>query len=366
MAEARAVVLTGERHLEVRALPLPDSAPEDGALLAVEASGICGSDHEFYTGGAVRSGYGEYPMVIGHEPVGRIAAIGPVAERRWGLAAGDRVAVEPYVPCGFCPACRAGTHRRCRDRFTYASVPITIGSGLWGGFAQYMELRPNTILHRVPDEMSVEDAVLFNPVGAGLDWVLNGGGVKPGDRVVILGAGQRALAAVAAASLVAAREILVTARRPGLNVDLARDFGASAAVLVGSDHAKNVETILGALSGPIDVVVDLVPRDPATVSLAVDLVRPGGRVVLAGIKGPGVVSEVICDRVILREVELVGVLGVSSPAFEQAIALVASARFPFERLHTATLGLDDVEKAILAIGGETPGSRPIHLTVVPI
>ena len=358
-------MLVDDYQLEILDLSVPDRAPPAGALLAVEASGICGSDHEFYTGGARRSGYGEYPMVLGHEPVGHIEAIDDDARRRWGLDIGDRVAVEPYVPCGSCSSCLAGNHRRCRQRFTYASVPLSVGSGLWGGFAEVMELRPNTVLHRVPDELSVEDAVLFNPVGAGLEWVVRAGGVGPGARVAILGAGQRGLACVAAASVAGAREIIVTARREGPELALARALGATSVVVTGGHDDHGLHAILDTAGGPIDVVVDLVPRDPETVALAVDLVRPGGRVVLAGIKGPEVTTSLPIDRVVLREIQLAGVLGVSSWAYAEAIALVAARRFPLHLLHTATLGLDGVEDAIRAIGGETAGPRPVHVTIVP-
>jgi threonine dehydrogenase-like Zn-dependent dehydrogenase len=359
------MVLVEERQLELRELPVPDAAPPGGALLAVEACGMCGSDHEFFTGGAVRAGYGAFPMVIGHEPVGRIEAIDPDAARRWGVAAGDRVAIEAYVPCGSCEACRAGTHRRCRDRFSYASVPVSVGSGLWGGFAEVMELRPNTIVHRLPDQLTPEDAVLFNPVGAGFDWTARVGGVGPGDRVIVLGTGQRGLACVAAASFVGAAEIVATSRRDGRELALAKAMGATATVAVGGLEDGGLGAVRAAMSGPADVVIDLVPRNTTTVQMASALVRPGGRVVLAGIKGPGRRGELVIDDVVLREVQLVGVLGVSSWAFREAIRLVASNRFPFSAMHTATIGLEDVTQAILAIGGETTGERPLHITVTP-
>lgn len=362
---ARAVVLEGERQLKIRELPVPDEPPPGGALLAVEACGMCGSDYEFYTGGAVRSGYGSYPMVIGHEPVGRIRAIGAEAALRWQLAEGDRVAVEPYVPCGSCDACLSGHHRRCRHRFTYASAPLGIGSGLWGGFAEVMELRPNTVLHRIEDGLSPQDAVLFNPVGAGIEWTLRTGGVGPGDRVVVLGTGQRGLACVAAAALVSAGEIVATSRRDGPELDLASALGATATVAVAGMADGGLAAIRAVLSAGADVVIDLVPRDPRTVELACELTRPGGRVVLAGIKGPGRRGELRVDDVVLRELELVGVLGVSSWAYGEAIRLVTSGRFPFSSVHTATLGLPEVEEGIRAIGREIDGPRPVHLTVVP-
>ncbi len=104
----RAIVQTAPRSLEMRTLPLPKIGPEDG-LLQIEACGICGSDYEQYQGALpVR-----FPVIPGHEPVGRIVQIGADAARRWGVGIGDRVAVEPLIPCGFCRNCITGTYRLC-------------------------------------------------------------------------------------------------------------------------------------------------------------------------------------------------------------------------------------------------------------
>src|ERR1700675_4446481 len=93
----RAVVQTGTRSLEMRELPLPEIGADD-ALLRVEACGICGSDYEQFAGALpVR-----FPVIPGHEPVGRIAEIGANAAKKWGVAVGDRVSVEALVPCGQC------------------------------------------------------------------------------------------------------------------------------------------------------------------------------------------------------------------------------------------------------------------------
>src|SRR5438045_6976147 len=100
---ARALVLEGPRRLVPRELPLPTLAPDEG-LLRVEACGLCGTDHEQYTG-VLPVGS---PFVPGHEVVGVLDAVGPEAAERWGLAAGDRVAVEVFRSCRECDRCRAG------------------------------------------------------------------------------------------------------------------------------------------------------------------------------------------------------------------------------------------------------------------
>ena len=105
---ATAMVLAAPHTLQARELPLPEIGDDD-ALLRVEACGLCGTDHEQYSG-QLHPGH---PFVPGHEAVGVIEEIGPAAERRWGVSRGQRVAVEVFQSCRECDACRSGAYRRC-------------------------------------------------------------------------------------------------------------------------------------------------------------------------------------------------------------------------------------------------------------
>ena len=121
--------------------------PDDG-LLRVEAYGICGSDVEQYRG---NMGQQQQPFVPGHEPLGIIEEIGERAAERWGVQPGDRVAVEILVPCRSCQLCLTGRYQSCRHRIgvTGASTRRNAGPASWGGFAEYIYLHPNAILHKV-------------------------------------------------------------------------------------------------------------------------------------------------------------------------------------------------------------------------
>src|SRR5947208_3881910 len=107
MAMARALVLEAPRRLTERSLPLP-AIGDDDALLRVEACGLCGTDHEQWSGSLAAG----FAFVPGHEAVGVIECIGAGAAARWGVQAGDRVAVEVVQSCGACPPCRAGAADR--------------------------------------------------------------------------------------------------------------------------------------------------------------------------------------------------------------------------------------------------------------
>ena len=128
---------------------------DDGALLRVEACGICGSDYEQYEG-VLRT---PLPVIPGHEPLGMIEAIGDRAARRWGVDVGDRVAVESMISCRFCRALPRRRATTCARRG--ASTPTCRSReppGLWGAYAEYMYLDPNSIVHRIDPASARRDS----------------------------------------------------------------------------------------------------------------------------------------------------------------------------------------------------------------
>lgn len=134
----------------MQCVAIPEITP-DQALLRVEACGMCGSDAEQYRGAFVRGGYHQYPVIPGHEFVGRIERIGDEAASRWKFGVGDRVAVEAYVGCGVCRNCQLGRAAFCPKMRCYGLTSMSEGSGLWGGYAQYVVLQPNTVLLPLPE-----------------------------------------------------------------------------------------------------------------------------------------------------------------------------------------------------------------------
>ena len=148
----RAAVLVAPETIELHEFERP-RAPEDGAVLRVEACGLCGTDIAQWHGFFLASGLSGERCIPGHEPVGVIEEIGHVAAARWRLAPGDRVAVEPHLSCGICAACLAGRRTACevgehRDT-NYGFMSVDHESGLWGGYAEHLQLDPRTVLHRV-------------------------------------------------------------------------------------------------------------------------------------------------------------------------------------------------------------------------
>src|SRR5919107_1897921 len=298
MRVARALVLEGPRLLAPRELPVPEAGPDDG-VLRVEACGLCGTDHEQWTG-ALPAGFAFVP---GHESVGTLEAIGPGAAERWGVAEGDRVAVEVFLSCRSCQECAAGRYRRCTAHGMgdmYGFIPVDTAPGLWGGYAEYQYLAPDSMLLPVPPSLDPVVATLFNPLGAGIRWGVTVPGTKAGDVVGVLGPGVRGLAACAAAKEAGAGFVMVTG--------------------VGPRDADRL--------GLADVVVDVTAKAPAALGQAIAIARTGGTIVMAGTRGSAETPGFWPDLIVFKELRILGALGVDAPAYRAALDLLATGRYP--------------------------------------
>jgi threonine dehydrogenase-like Zn-dependent dehydrogenase len=360
----RAAVQVGPRKIEIQEFPKPAVGPEDG-LLRLEANGLCGSDVEFYKG-HLRQGMPAF--VPGHEPMGIVAEVGENAARRWGVQPGDRVALEVVIPCRNCFDCLTGNYQACRNRVGgHGVTPVDVAPSLWGGFAEHMYLAPGAVVHKIDKTLPVEVAAMYNSMGAGVRWALHYGQVRLGDTVLVLGSGIRGIAAVIAAKSAGAGTVVVT----GLEADahklaLAREFGADETLVVDGEGATDVVERIRDLTGGrgVDVTLELTPMAAGPVTDALLATKHGGRVVLAGIKGDREIP-VRTDLIINRALTVQGAFGVDARAMAEAIALIESRRFPLEKMHTHSFGLEDTGHAIEVLAGEVPGEQAVHVSVHP-
>jgi alcohol dehydrogenase len=358
---ASALVLEAPRRLVPRDFALPDISDDD-ALLRIEACGLCGTDHEQYTGVLPAS----YAFIPGHESVGVIERIGRTARDRWDVDEGDRVAVEVFLSCRECEQCRAGAYQRCvrhglRDMYGYIAVDKP--PSLWGGYSTYQYLAPDSIVHKVPDSLDPVIATLFNPLGAGVRWGVTVPGTKAGDVVAVLGPGIRGLSAAVAVKEAGASLVLVTgagaADHPRL--ETAKRFGADVVCDVTNDDP--VAALRGATGGRLaDVVVDVTAKAPAAFAQALSLVRHGGTVVVAGTRGENV--EFWADLLVYKEIRVLGALGVDSPAYRRALEILSSSAYPFDELPRTVAGPRDAASLIETMAGER-GERPVHAVLSP-
>jgi threonine dehydrogenase-like Zn-dependent dehydrogenase len=367
---ARAAVLVEKQRLEIEEFPLPETRDDDG-LLRVEACGLCGTDIEMFDGALSAIGV-PFSTIPGHEPVGIIERIGPRAARRWGVSEGDRVVVEPLIGCGHCRACLLGRYRMCETGRPgtsvsgYSFIPTSVAPALWGGYAEYMYLDPNTVMHKVSKEISPGVAALYQPIAAGIRWAVHEPATQIGDTIVILGCGQRGLGAVVAAREAGVDQIVVTGlARDRHKLALAREFGADSTVV--ADEEDTVERILELTGGKGgDVVLDVTAVSVEPVTDAIRVAKRGGTVILAGMKGSGrTIPGFSTDAVIMKELTLRGMNGQDLRAYEPALRLIESGKYPLEKMATHSFPLEDAERAVLTLAGRVVGEESVSITVAP-
>jgi threonine dehydrogenase-like Zn-dependent dehydrogenase len=351
---------------ELQRLPRPEVMPDSG-LLRVEATGVCGSDWPFYQTLAQARG----PVILGHETVGRVEAMGPIAEARWGVKEGDLVALEEYIPCGHCRYCLGGMFRLCKatdwrlGHMRYGATAMSVAPGLWGGYGEYQYLHLNTVFHRVPAGVSARHAALALPLSNGIEWTYLQGGAGPGQTVVIQGPGQQGLACVVAAREAGAAQIIVT----GLGTPTDR-WRLALAKALGAHHTIDIEqadllqSVADLTGGEMaDLVIDCASGGTEAVVSAIQLARLQGRVLLGGPKHRKV-PQFDSDRIISRFLTVQGMRGHSYPAVELALQLIAANRHDVRRMSTHRFGLADTDLALRSIAGQGV-ENPVHMVIEP-
>jgi threonine dehydrogenase-like Zn-dependent dehydrogenase len=309
---------------------------------------------------------------MGHENVGTIVAAGRAFVERQGLREGDRVFVEHYVACYRCDWCRLGEYRHCEatdwrtnpDARRYGYTTCEHPYHLWGGFAQYMYLPWNAVLHRVPDSVSDAEAGIVTPLSNGIEWALYDAGVGFMSTVLIQGPGQQGLSQVVACKQAGAALVVVTGTgRDRARLELAREFGADETIDVDEEDAYTRVMELTGGEG-VDVVLDCTAGAGTTpVLLGIDaLKRRAGTLLVQGelAKFPDFPLKKLTEKAITIK----SARGHSYRAVELAIEQLASKRFPLHLLTTHEYGLHDADTAIRAVGGEVD-EGVIHVSLLP-
>jgi threonine dehydrogenase-like Zn-dependent dehydrogenase len=358
-AAVRAGVFTGDSRHEVRTFPEPDP-PAGGAVLRVEACGLCGSDLAQHGGGVGVPGE-RFPVVPGHEIVGRVAKISREAASTWGLTEGDRVCVDEILRCGTCSACRAGDPD-CTAMQVYGfTLGVDDGPGLWGGYGELMAVLPRTNLHRVPDGVPAAELTMFEPLANAVHWV-GRAGVALGDTVVVEGPGHQGLACLVAARAAGAEVVVTGTGADAVRLEAARGLGAAATIDVeAEDPVARVAELTGGRMA--DVVMDLAAGATATVPLALQLTRTRGTVLLAGLKHFRPVEGLVSDLIVLRQLTVIGGAGYTPAAMARAVALLVSGSVDRGPLVGETITLDALDEGV-ALLARAAEHDAVHVSLV--
>jgi len=359
-----AAVRTGAHQTEFREYPMPE-VPADAALLKMEVAGICGTDVKFYAKPPI-----DDPVIMGHENIGYIAKAGRQFQERKKVKEGDLVFVEHYVPCFACEWCHKGEYRLCNgtdwrknpDALRYGYTSAKRAPHLWGGFAQYMYLPWNAVLHKVPDSISPELAGVVTPMANGIQWALFDCGVGYDSSVLIQGPGQQGLSQVVACRQAGASLIIVTGTsKDKVRLDVALKLGADYAINVEEeDPLARIQEITGGEG--VDVALDCTAGGGlAPVLLGIDaLVRKGGTILVQGevAKFPDFPIGTVTNKYITVK----SARGHNFLSCELALKQLASDRFPLDLITTHRMGLNETDHAIKSVG-EAKGV--IHVSLLP-
>lgn len=344
-----AVVRRFGEPLQIEPVPVPP-APEKGALIVrTTACSICGTDVHLSRGNlALRV---DLPVILGHEMVGRVVAIGEGAERDSvgePLSLGDRI-LWTHTACGSCFYCTVARQPTlCENRRAYMYENIEKPPYLLGGFSEYGYVLPQSGRVRVPD--NVEDAVAslcscaFRSVMNAFD---NLGPIDPSEHVAIQGAGPLGILAAAVARVSGARTVSVIGA-PAARLALAEAFGATHAFTIeGTTHEQRASALrdMTAGRGP-DIVMEFTGLPGAFVE-GIDLVRKGGRYLTVGQLGTGT-TTFSPSTIVKKNLRVLGSFSGDVRSYWKALRFASAHidHIPFKKMISGRYALDDVNTAL--------------------
>jgi len=308
----KAGLLRAPNVLAFEDVPEPTREPGD-LIVKVRAATVCGTDIRVFRG---RKTAGiRYPSIIGHEFAGEVVETASGS----GFEVGQRVCVDPAIPCGRCAYCKLGHENICEDL-------RAIGYEIDGAFAEYVRIPARALatgnVHLIPEHLAFEQAALAEPFAC----VINGQeqvGVGAGDAVAVLGAGPIGLLHVKLARLSGARLVIVS-EPSALRRQAALEAGAD--VVIDPSAGDLTGTVRAATRGlGVDVVIVAIGV-PALVDTAIELARRRGRISLFAGFSNGDNARVDVNAIHYRELLLTGSFGLSRVHFERALDLIASGR----------------------------------------
>ena len=340
---------------------------DDSALMKMDVAGICGTDVKMYKE-PLRDG----PVIMGHENIGYIAKAGREFTRRKGFKEGDLVFVEHYVACFKCEWCHGGEYRHCEntdwranpDGRRYGYTTSNNPPHLWGGFAEYVYLPWNAVVHKVPDGVSPELAGLVTPMANGIEWSLFDGGVGYDSVVLIQGPGQQGLSQTVICKQAGAALIIVTGTsKDAARMEVAKQLGADYVIDVQKeDPLARIMEITGGRG--VDVVLDCTAgAGTFPVMLGIEAMkRKGGTMVVQGEMGD--FPNFPIGKMTVKFITLKSARGHSYRACDYALKQLASKRFPLEKVTTHKFALKDVDLAIRSVGNAGVPDV-IHASLMP-
>jgi (R,R)-butanediol dehydrogenase/meso-butanediol dehydrogenase/diacetyl reductase len=332
----QAVVFHGRRDIRVEDVPAPTSAGAGQVLIEPLWCGICGTDLHEYTAGPIVTATRPHPLtgvtipqIIGHEFSAMVRQVGP------GVASvrpGDRVSIMPLIFCGRCDMCRRGLNHLCR------TMACTGLSSPWGGLAELAVVEEYQVA-RLPDPVTDVQGAVVEPSAVAL-YGVERGRVTGGDRVLVTGAGPIGALAALASRAVGAGEVIIAEPNPN-RAALARSLDVGPVLTeTGADLVDRIGELTR--GDGIDVAIECAGKE-AALNACVDVVKPRGTVVQVALHVTP--ATTVPERWATKDITIEGTWCYRVTDWPRVLRLMATGRFPAERIVTSQLPLDRVVEA---------------------
>jgi L-iditol 2-dehydrogenase len=328
----RAAIMYGTHDIRLEDVPVPEPGPKE-VLVEIEAVGVCGSDVHYYEEGRIGSFVVREPLILGHESMGIIVALGEDATKH---ELGERVALEPGVPDMTCRECRAGRYNLCPNVRFFATPPIN------GAFANYVAIHED-FAFTLPDNLSDNAGALMEPLSVGI-WACRKAQVEAGDHVLVTGAGPIGLLAMQVALAQGATEVTITDAAPE-RLAMARKTGATRTINVSEEPLSDAGV-------EVDALIEC-SGNPRALGDGIRCIRPAGIAVVVGM-GPGEESSIPLAFIQNREITLTGTFRYAN-TYPAAIELATTGKVDLDAIVTSYYGLNDTEEA-LQVSRKDPGN----------
>ncbi|KAF9464440.1 xylitol dehydrogenase [Collybia nuda] len=348
---------------EQRAIP---EISGDEVLVEVKKTGICGSDVHYLVEGRIGDFIVKNPMVLGHESAGIISKVGPKVKY---LKVGDRVAMEPGATCRSCEECKAGRYNLCTDIVFAATPPYD------GTLGRYYRL-PADLAYPLPDNVTLEDGAMMEPLSVGIHSVSNLGGFRANQSIAIFGCGPVGLLCMAVAKALGASRIIavdiVSSRLEFAKEYAATDIYLPVAARDGESkidysrrNAENMKAQLGIDERgrrAIDLVIDASGAE-VSIQTGLYIAKAGGTFVQVGMGNPNVTINI--GLVTTKELVYKGSFRYGAGDYPLAIALVAQGKIDLKPLVTHRFTFDEAIAAFKATrAGKTEDGKGVIKAII--
>lgn len=365
MSNNPSFVLKGIESVIFEERPIPEIR-DDECLVEVKKTGICGSDVHYLVHGRIGDFVVNNPMVLGHESSGVVSKVGKNVKH---LQPGDRVAMEPGATCRVCEDCKRGRYELCPDIVFAATPPYD------GTLCRYYRI-PGDLCYKLPDNLTLEDGAMMEPLSVGIHSVANIGQLKAQENVVVFGAGPVGLLCMAVAKALGARRIIAVDIVPS-RLEFAKAYAATETYLPPKPtegeskmqySERNAQTMREQLGieprgqNSIDLVVDASGAE-VSIQTGILIARNGGRYVQVGMGAPEITVPIV--TALVKELTIKGSFRYGPGDYELAIALAGAGKIDLKPLITHRFSFEQCPDAFnINRAGKSPDGKAVIKAII--